>query len=299
MTSKKQSKKTDQEIFTSICSCIKNDMYPEQIAEFLSKKTSKKWSKQRVHYWISRLKKEGYIRKILRTSFTKYALSDKSKKFLAQCETPNYDEHNLIVSYDLKNVGRLPEGGIDMNNWKYARMEFGNFEVRVHYGKVSKVKIYPPTTYGNNSIETSFDCGVIVERILEFLKRHYRCEIDYSTRTVDRDPHFHPLKDPVLKGFEQSGLDYSSDIMQVNGSGHAGGDILKDGINGYETMIREFPTLKESLGSIAMNQTRILNLHAISTEALSKISKTLEFMANRPARKVKKIITRPLNWWLR
>lgn len=300
MTSKKQSKKIDPKIFTSICNCIKNDMYPEQIAEFLSKKTSKKWSKQRVHYWISRLKKEGYIRKILRTSFTKYALTDKSKKFLIHHEKPNYHGHAIEVSYLIIDKGNLPEGNINMNNWSYWIQKFGDFSIKVHYAKENKLIIYPPNVYEDTRTELLLSLGEKLATIVNFIQRTFNCEVDWNTRNIERRLEVHAPKDRMGKLFEKEKLNEHGENIEVNQSGHAHFDVNgTEAFERYDQMITEFPTLKETMGSISMNQRRILNLHAISTETLSRISRTLEFMANRPIRKVKKIIARPLNWWLR
>lgn len=80
--SKGRSKDFAQKTFTSMVECIKNDMYPSQIARFMTTSTGEKWSKQRVQDRLSRLERDGWIVKTDRSSFVKYALSDQSKGFL-------------------------------------------------------------------------------------------------------------------------------------------------------------------------------------------------------------------------
>jgi len=243
------SKKLREKIFTSMFKCIENDMHQSQIASYLSKKTGEKWSKQRVHYWISRLEKNGLVKKIVRSSVKKYACSEQSKKVLGQCErSKNYDLHNIIITLPIMSIGSLPEGNINMGNWKYKRMKFGDFTVNINYGKDPKLMIYPPKVYGDTIDEVLVRCGHEITIIAVLFEKNYGCRINLDKMIVARKPHMHAMNDPVIKQMDKEKVQYSGNNIEFNRSGDAHADILGfEGMSKYDQLLNAVPKMVNTL----------------------------------------------------
>lgn len=274
------SKKYHEKIFTCIYDCVKNDMYPLQIAQYLSKKYREKWTKQRVNHWLKQLVRRGLIEKTMKTSYTKYATVGTSKNFLIGDErVKNFDLHNIEITIPLKCTGNLPEGNIEMNNWKYASMNFGDFTVNVNYGKEPKLKIYPPNTYGNELSEVLIRCGSEVRCIASLLENNYKCSVRMNDLSVRRKPHLHSKNDPIIKQIDKEKIQYNGKHIEFNRSGDAHGDILGfDGMVKYDQLLNTVPLLindleavKQTMGGLAHSQTQMFNLQAIMTETLREI----------------------------
>lgn len=239
------SKKYREKIFTVVYGCIKNGMYPLQIAQYMSKKTGQKWTKQRVNHWIKQLLRRGLIEKNMKHVYTEYASSGTSKKFLIGDErVKNFDLHNIEITIPLKRIGNLPKGNINMNNWSYATMNFGNFTVNVNYGKQPKLKIFPPNTYGNEISEVLIRCGSEVRCIVGMLEDNFKCSARINDLSVRRKPHLHAKKDPVIEQIDKEKIQYHGKNIEFNRSGDAHGDILGfEGMNKYDQLLNNIPAL--------------------------------------------------------
>lgn len=166
----------------------------------------------------------------------------------------NFDLHNVEIVVPLEELGKLPEGVIDMKNWKYAPMKFGLFTVNVNYGKHPKLKIYPPKVYGDSIAEVLVRVGSDVRHIVALVEREYGCKTTVSAMRITRKPNLHPYKDSVLKDASSKGIQYTGKNIELNESSGSHGDVVGlDAIASYDRMITELPAvvhdLKEQIAS--------------------------------------------------
>lgn len=281
------SKKYREKLFTDVYECVKNDMYPLQIAEFLSKKYRKKWTKQRVNHWLNGLVGRGLIEKTMKSSFTKYAPCGTSKNFIVGDErVKDFDLHNIEITIPLFSTGNLPEGNIEMNNWKYCTMKFGEFTINVNYGKEPKLKIYPPNTYGNIIDEVLIKCGSEVRHIVAILENNYKCRADIKRMEIVRKPHLHPNNDKIINQIDKEKIQYTGKFIEFNRSGDAHADILGfEGITRYDQLLNIVPEFArqfdDKINRFSENIESHLNL--ILEYRKESIESRKESQANRKA----------------
>lgn len=267
-------KNLPQWIFTELLVCIKNDMYPLQIANYLSKKYGRKYTKQHINYYLKILLRRKFVKKIKhKNRYIGYQLTPSGKNALGVGRKDyNYDLHNIVMSIPLIDVGKLPEGQINMSNWKFAKLDFGSFKVFVNYGKISKLMIFPPKIYGNTVEEVLVKCGSHVRYIVAKIEDSYKCKADLDLMAITRKPHLHPLNDPVINQIDRERIQYSGKNIEFNRSGDAHADILGfEGMRKYDRMLDELPIIKETMGSLAKTSTQIFNLQAIMGETLRQM----------------------------
>ena len=129
-----------------------------------------------------------------------------------------------------------------MNNWKYAHLDFGFFNVTVNYGKHPNLKIAVPKEYGENISEVLVRAGSKIERLARMIRLNYNCQLDMERMRITRRPHLHPLKDPVLKEAEKLGIQYTGNNITLDQSGDGHGDVLGfDGIAKYDNLLNTLP----------------------------------------------------------
>lgn len=223
--------------------------YPAQIAKAM------KVSRPAIRKQIKGLLAEGYITD-LNTWPRTYAVTDKVNQVLAYSDKEstaalkNYEMHAIQVSYDIRDLGRLPKGEIRMQNWSYWREKFGDFEVRVNYGREPKMKIYPPRTYDDTKPGVYMRLGFVLADIVAFMCRTYGCDIDRSSQVIERVPEVHAPKDPLGTKLEALRMTRKGKNIELNQSGDGKFDIVSsnpdepfDAFDKYDYMITHFPAL--------------------------------------------------------
>jgi hypothetical protein len=232
-------------------------LYPAQIARNM--KISKKNMKKR----IQRLLVLGDITD-LKTWPKRYALTDQGKAKVTppiihhdnpqRSPTKFYDLHAIEVSYELADKGNLPEGNVDLKGWSYYAEKFGDFSIKVHYGKKPKLIIYPPHIKGNSVIEVYSKLGLMLGSIVNVVQGRYKCEIKPETYRVERRPEVHAPHDPEGKVFEEMKLDMKGKNIEINQSGGGKFDIIGErSFENYDKMIGIFPQFMDQIEKFAQN----------------------------------------------
>ncbi|MEE9573878.1 MAG: winged helix-turn-helix domain-containing protein [Candidatus Neomarinimicrobiota bacterium] len=232
-------------------------------------------SRVSIHKHVKRLIADGKVRESPESN-SKHKFYIVNHFSLGMRKNENYDLHNIEVTLPIAILGNLPSGNIDMGNWKYAKMKFDDFTIKVNYGKEPKIVIYPPKVYGNNIEEVLFRCGNKVTLIAVMIEKNFNCKFNLNEMKVRRRPHLHAFNDPIINKFDNEGIQYRGQNIEYNRSGDAHADILGfEGMSKYDQLlntvpqlIQEFQTFKSMLGSIAHKNTQMFNLQAITTETL-------------------------------
>jgi hypothetical protein len=184
----------------------------------------------------------------------------------------NYDLHNIEIAFPISKMGSLPKGNIDMNNWKYAVLKFGDFAVKVVHGKRPNILIYPPKIYGETIEEVLIRCGQEVTKIAVMIEKHYDCSLDLKAMNIRRKPHLHALTDPMIKAMDRGDIQYNGENLEFNRSGDAHADILGfDAMRKYDQLLNDFDWVKQTLGSVARTQTQLFNTQALIGQTLDTL----------------------------
>ena len=231
-----------------------------------------KLSRQAVSKAIKRMKAQGLITEAPESSYhLKFYHVNQS---LVQPDNPSqFDLHNIEATIPVERLGSLPEGQIDMKNWRYAHLDYGFFDVFVNYGKETKLKILPPKDFGDNISEVLVRAGSRIDRLARMIETHYGCKVDMSRMKVTRRPHLHPLNDPVLKGAEKLGIQYTGRNITLDQSGDGHGDVIGfDSIakydNMFDTVPKEIEEIRRLIGGSAATQNAIANTQMMMASAI-------------------------------
>ena len=253
-------------------------MYPAQIARIM------KCSRQAVEKRIRRLLIHGFIID-LKTRPKTYALTDRGKAegnpllmhdekpiALSRINKPFYDLHAIEVSHEIIDRGNLPEGNVDLKNWSYYKRKFGDFTIKIIYGKKNRLIIYPPHIEGDSVIEVYSRLGLTIGAIVRMIEGRYKCEIDPDTYRIQKRPEIHAPHDPEGKLFERQELNRIGKNIKIDQSGDAHFDIIGErSFQNYDSMIGIFPDFMNQIQEFAKQ----LNVHIPSVKALGEGSQEL------------------------
>lgn len=254
----------------SIVDLLSKGLSQTQIAKKL------KISKAAVSKHIKRLIAKGYV--------TENPESTKTMKFytvnrfsLGTTKSDNYDLHNIEVTVPIMSLGSLPEGNINMGNWKYAKMKFKDFTIMVNYGKVPKLKIYPPKVYGDNIEEVLVKCGYKITLIGVMIEKNFNCKLNLDNMSQRRRPHLHARTDPIIKQIDREEIQYSGENIEFNRSGDAHADILGfEGMRKYDQLLNFTPRAMQLLGQVSSDNNRMFNSQLMIAETLHGIKDILK-----------------------
>jgi len=98
---------------------IEVKMYPAKIGR------ARGWKKQHVAYYVRKLEKAGLIRRVRRSSFVDYELTDRGQNFLVSCEGVLFSSgvfrlHRCFFKFPIVREGVYPSGDfkrVEMQNW--------------------------------------------------------------------------------------------------------------------------------------------------------------------------------------
>jgi predicted transcriptional regulator len=98
---------------------IEVKMYPAKIGR------ARGWSKQHVAYYVKKLEKAGLIRRLKRSNFVDYELTERGQSFLISCEGVLFSSgvfrlHRCFFKYPILREGVYPSGDfkrVEMVNW--------------------------------------------------------------------------------------------------------------------------------------------------------------------------------------
>lgn len=251
-------------------------------------------SRQGISKHIKRLIEQGKVRETPESN-SKHKFYIVNQFSLGMRKNNNYDLHNIEVALPITILGKLPEGNINMGNWKYSKLKFDDFTIKVNYGKQCKLIIYPPKVYGDNIEEVLVRCGNKVTLIVAKIEENFNCRVNLDEMKIKRKPHLHAFNDPIINKFDNEGIQYHGQNIEYNRSGDAHVDILGfEAMNKYDQLLNTVPKLvneldviKSTMGGLARSHTQMFNLQALATEAIHKMGIIME-NDHKPAQKEEK-----------
>ena len=124
-------------------------MYPAKIGR------ARGWSKQHVDYYVKKLEKAGLIRRLKRSNFVDYELTERGQNFLISCEGVLFSSgvfrlHRCFFKFPVLREGVYPSADfkrIEMQNWTaLLGLEQG---VKVRHTTTSWI-VHVETLYGRS-----------------------------------------------------------------------------------------------------------------------------------------------------
>jgi DNA-binding MarR family transcriptional regulator len=224
----------------------------------------------------------------LKTRPKTYALTDEGKRqlnlFLMYDDKAHrsaskfYDLHAIEVSFEISDKGNLPKGNVKLKNWSYYAEKFGDFSIKVTYGKVNRLIIYPPHIKADSVIETYSKLGFTIAEIVAMIQARYKCAVKLETQRIQKRPEVHAPLDPLGKVFEAQELSIKGQNIKIDQSGHAHFDIIGErSFENYDKMIGIFPQFMEVVEEFGKQ----LNVHIPSVAALGTGAQELSAQVKR------------------
>jgi hypothetical protein len=149
-------------------------MYPAKIGRVRG------WKKQHVAYYVKKLEKACLIRRIKRSSFVDYELTEKGQNFLISCEGVLFSSgvfrlHRCFFKFPVLREGVCPSGDfrrIEMQNWTaLLGLEQG---VKVRHTTTSWI-VHVETLYGRSPGELVTLAKNLADRVAKGLVCKYGC----------------------------------------------------------------------------------------------------------------------------
>jgi predicted transcriptional regulator len=153
---------------------IEVKMYPAKIGR------ARGWSKQHVDYYVKKLEKAGLIRRLKRSNFVDYELTERGQNFLISCEGVLFSSgvfrlHRCFFKYPVLREGVYPLGDfkrIEMQNWTaLLGLEQG---VKVRHTTTSWI-VHVETLYGRSPGELVTVAKNLADRVAKGLSNKYGC----------------------------------------------------------------------------------------------------------------------------
>jgi len=153
---------------------IEVKMYPAKIGR------ARGWSKQHVAYYVAKLEKAGLIRRLKRSSFVDYELTERGQNFLGSCEGVLFSSgifrlHRCFFKFPILREGVYPLGDfkrIEMQNWTaLLGLEQG---VKVRHTTTSWI-VHVETLYGRSPGELVTLAKNLADRVAKGLSSKYGC----------------------------------------------------------------------------------------------------------------------------
>jgi predicted transcriptional regulator len=153
---------------------IEVKMYPAKIGR------ARGWKKQHVAYYVRKLERAGLIRRVKRSSFVDYELTERGQNFLVSCEGVLFSSgvfrlHRCFFKFPIIREGVYPMGDfkrIEMQNWAaLLGLEQG---VKVRKTTSSWI-VHVETLYGHSPGELVTLAKNVADRISQSLMSKYGC----------------------------------------------------------------------------------------------------------------------------
>ncbi|MCW4003611.1 MAG: hypothetical protein NWE95_06850 [Candidatus Bathyarchaeota archaeon] len=153
---------------------IEVKMYPAKIGR------TRGWSKQHVAYYVGKLEKAGLIRRLKRSSFVDYELTERGQNFLVSCEGVLFSSgifrlHRCFFKFPILREGVYPLGDfrrVEMQNWTaLLGLEQG---VKVRHTATSWI-VHVETLYGRSPGELVTLAKNLADRVAKGLSSKYGC----------------------------------------------------------------------------------------------------------------------------
>ncbi len=146
--------------------------YPAKIARVHG------WSRQHVTYYVKKLDKAGLIRRLKRSNFVDFKLTDRGKNFLISCEGVLFSSgvfrlHRCFFKFPVLREGVYPSGDfkrVEMQNWTaLLGLEMG---VKVRHTTTSWI-VHVETLYGRSPGELVTQAKNLADRVAASLQSKY------------------------------------------------------------------------------------------------------------------------------
>ena len=153
---------------------IEVKMYPAKIGR------TRGWKKQHVAYYVKKLEKAGLIRRVKRSSFVDYELTEQGQNFLISCEGVLFSSgvfrlHRCFFKFPIVREGVYPSGDfkrVEMQNWTaLLGLEQG---VKVRKTTSSWI-VHVETLYGRSPGELVTVAKNLADRVSQGLMSKYGC----------------------------------------------------------------------------------------------------------------------------
>ncbi|NLF87453.1 hypothetical protein GX563_01365 [Candidatus Bathyarchaeota archaeon] len=153
---------------------IEVQMYPAKIGR------ARGWSKQHVDYYVKKIEKAGLIRRLKRSNFVDYELTEKGQNFLISCEGVLFSSgvfrlHRCFFKFPVLREGVYPMGDfkrIELVNWTaLLGLEQG---VKVRHTTTSWI-VHVETLYGRSPGELVTLAKNLADRVAKGLSNKYGC----------------------------------------------------------------------------------------------------------------------------
>ena len=153
---------------------IEVKMYPAKIGR------ARGWSKQHVNYYVKKLEKASLIRRLKRSNFVDYELTERGQNFLISCEGVLFSSgvfrlHRCFFKFPVLREGVYPSGDfrrIEMQNWTaLLGLEQG---VKVRHTTTSWI-VHVETFYGRSPGELVTTAKTLADRVAKGLMSKYGC----------------------------------------------------------------------------------------------------------------------------
>lgn len=153
---------------------IEVKMYPAKIGR------ARGWKKQHVAYYVHKLEKAGLIRRLKRSSFVDYELTERDQNFLISCEGVLFSSgvfrlHRCFFKFPILREGVYPLGDfrrVEMQNWTaLLGLEQG---VKVRKTTGSWI-VHVETLYGRSPGELVTRAKNLADRVSMGLMSKYGC----------------------------------------------------------------------------------------------------------------------------
>jgi predicted transcriptional regulator len=153
---------------------IEVKMYPAKIGR------ARGWKRQHVAYYVKKLEKAGLIRRLKRSNFVDFELTDRGQNFLISCEGVLFSSgvfrlHRCFFKYPVLREGVYPMGDfkrIEMQNWTaLLGLEQG---VKVRHTTTSWI-VHVETFYGRSPGELVTSAKNLADRVAQGLMSKYGC----------------------------------------------------------------------------------------------------------------------------
>jgi hypothetical protein len=149
-------------------------MYPAKIGR------ARGWKKQHVAYYVRKLEKAGLIRRVKRSSFVDYELTERGQNFLVSCEGVLFSSgvfrlHRCFFKFPIVREGLYPMSDfkrVEMQNWTaLLGLEQG---VKVRKTTSSWI-VHVETLYGRSPGELVTLAKNLADRVCQGLMSKYGC----------------------------------------------------------------------------------------------------------------------------
>jgi DNA-binding PadR family transcriptional regulator len=230
------------------------------------------WSKQRLYYYISKLKKAGIIKIKVRDKIALYELTEKGKVFFKehiQYLNSSIRLHNIEYIANIESLGTITHE----KEWK-LRGILNRLKRETNCTMVwnnNTMRFIVSSLFGTNAFQLMEDSKNIVRNIIKNLELEFGLKI--GELTLNRKPHF-AIKTPIAEQFSNN-LEITTDEGKIDASeGYGEIDYFTpESADAYINMPKTLKQLDQKLVPAIDRLTEQINLHL---EVLDEMRLTLK-----------------------